>query len=225
MTALKWSGVLGAATFVAVLTWNWLDDNLLHWGIEDDRTSYVNDAELLRTLQAFEVVSIKHDYRASAEIEVDKSLRAGPARVGLPGWLAGQELKVTGDVTVAAGTDLAALTQDDIVVINEDDRQRVIIHVPAPQILSSQIRNDSTDIDTSQGVLTRASGRLGFDERDLRDEASDRLVNVANRAALDHGILSDASRQAKARLETFLASITPRESGVFYEVVVDAPLS
>jgi hypothetical protein len=209
---------------MAMLLWNWVDRNLLHWGLEDTRTSYVNQAELLKTLQAFEVVSIKQDYRAAAKIDVDKSLRAGPASVGLPGWLAGQELKISGEVTVAAGIDLSGLTNEDIEVQSFGERRHVIIHLPSAQILSTEIGRGTSDIDTDQGVLTRASTRLGFDERDLRDEASDRLSGVASTAALEHGILLEATAAAKTRLEGFLASVTPAESGISYEIVIDEPL-
>src|SRR5687768_16445656 len=113
-SAAKWLVLAGLAGLLVLLSWKWVDRNLLHWGVEDVRTTYLNEAELLKRLQAFEVVSVKHTYNTASEIDVDKRFSAGPARVSLPGWIAGQELRISGEVTIAAGVDLGGVGPADI---------------------------------------------------------------------------------------------------------------
>jgi hypothetical protein len=67
--------------------------------------------------------------------------------------------------------------------------------------------SNSIDISTSQGVLTRLRGRIGFSEADLKDGALDRLIGVARDGAVKNGILDDAQRETQWRLEGFLNSL------------------
>ena len=224
-STLKWLILAALVCILSLLAWRWVDRNLLHWGIEDSKISYVNEAELLKNLKGFEVVTTKHTYGVSADIDVDKALRAGPTRVGLPGWLAGQDLKVSGEVAVAAGVDLSGLTAEDMEVTAHPGGAHVVVRVPSARILSTEILPGTTDIDISQGIMTRLKTRIGLSERDLRDEATDRLGTVARNAALEKGVLEDAAGETELRLETFLASL-PRtgEGQVSYDVQVDRPL-
>jgi hypothetical protein len=207
LSAAKWLLLTSLICFLGFLAWKWVDRNLLHWGIEETRTNYVNEVELLNRLQAFELVSMKHTYQATAEIDTDKALRAGPAKVSLPGWLAGQDARISSEVAVAAGVDLSGLRPDDIEVVRMGSSVQVIIRVAPAQILSTEILPGTTDLETSQGMLTRAKTRIGLSERDLREEAVDRLGIVARTAAVDNGLLLEASRETELRLESFLSSL------------------
>jgi hypothetical protein len=172
-------------------------------------------------LRVFQVVTVKDKYQANAQIDVDKVFAAGPARVNLPGWVAGQKLNVSGDVVVAAGVDLSALGRDDIEVKRQGRETHVIISVPQPEILSTELVPNTIDIDTSQGVFTRLKTRLGFSETDLRDKAVDQLALSAQRAAATKGLLTEASSETQRRLEAFLQAL-PRGAGdtVTYEIQV-----
>ena len=121
--------------------------------------------------------------------------------------LAGQKMEVNGRVTVTAGADLSQLKKDDISVARQGDRVIVTLNVPAPQVFSAEPVANSIDIETSQGILTRFRSRIGFSEKDLKDEALDRLVGVARDGAVKNGLLADAQRETQWRLEGFLNSL------------------
>ena len=211
--------VLCLFAFSAFLTWRWAERNIFHWGIEDGKTTHVNGAQLLDRLKVFQVVSVKDTYAANTRVDVEKVFRAGPTRVDLPGWIAGQNMKASAKMSVSAGVDLGQLQADDVQVERRGRDTHVIISVPAPQILSTELVPNTMDIDTGQGVLTRVKTGLGFSEKDLRDGAMDGLVRSAQKEAEATGILDEAGRQVRLRLETFLAGL-PREpnSNIDYEV-------
>jgi hypothetical protein len=218
--------VVGLLLFSAWVAYRWADDNLLHWGIETTSVTETNTTELVARLQAFEVVTIKHQYDASTKIDVNKGLDAGPLSTGVPGWLAGQELKVRGQVQVAAGVDLSMLRPEDITVIDTDAGREVIVRVPAPFVTSTEIVSGSLDMDTSQGILTKVRTRVGLSERDLRDEAGDSISAAARSKALEDGLLAEASAEAKSRLEGFLNGLPQREGEhTVYRVEVAAVTS
>jgi hypothetical protein len=213
--------------FSAYQTWQWLDRSLLHWGIEDDKVTVVDEAELVERLRAFEVVTVKHVYDSSTAIDAGKRFAAGPARVSLPGWVAGQDLEAKGRVEVAAGVDLGRLSAADIEVFRDGAHTRVVVRVPAPELLSRELLLGTLDMDTSQGVLTRLKTRIGLSEKDLRDQAADRLALAAEARALEEGILSEAGLEAKLRLERFLNDIgaAAGQDAVYTVEVAEPPAS
>jgi hypothetical protein len=219
--------VLFSIAFSGYMGWQWLDRNLLHWGIEDGKVTVFDDAQIIERIRAFEVITVKHTYDASTSIDVSKDLNAGPARVALPGWIAGQDMRASAQVEVAAGVDLSAVTVSDIEVFYEAETTRVLVRIPAPQLFSRQLLPDTMDMDTSQGVLTRLKTRLGGSEKDLRDQAADRLAVAAETSALENGILTEAGVEAKLRLGRFLNDVASATSqNVVYVVeVVDVPVS
>jgi hypothetical protein len=216
--------VVAAMLFSAYVAYRWVDTNLLHWGVHTTSVTETNTTELVAKLQAFEVVTIKHQYDAATKITVHKGLDAGPLSTGLPGWIAGQELKVDGEVLVAAGIDLSALRPEDITMNDAADGREVVVHVPAPQVTSTEIVGGSLDMDTSRGILTRVRTNIGLSERDLRDEAGDSIAAAARSKAINDGLLTEASSEAKTRLEGFLNSL-PKADGdnVVYRIEVASP--
>jgi hypothetical protein len=208
----------------ALITWRWVDRNLLHWGVEDGKTTEVNSAELLERVRAFELTTVKHTYDSNAEVEMSKVFAAGPARLPLPSLVAGQKLDVTADVAVAAGVDLSKVRPEDMQVLREGNDVRVLITVPAPEILSAELIPNTLDMDTSQGLLTRLKTSIGFDEEDLRDQAADQTILIAKQSALEQGILDDAARETEQRLQAFLNSLPQTGDGrVTYQVVARPP--
>lgn len=212
--------LLGVSGLVA---WQWLNQNLLHWGVEDGRTTTVHQAELIERIRAFELATVKHTYAGQARVDDSKRLAAGPVRLGLPNWVAGQQLDVTGEVRVTAGVDLSAVSPDDIEVQRTGKETRVLIRLPAPMVLSSELLPDTLDLSTHEGVLTRVSRRVGVNERDLRDIAADQVIASARGAAIDQGILSDAAVEAQRRLGAFLAMLPAADGRVTYVIEIRAP--
>jgi hypothetical protein len=163
---------------------------------------------------------VKHTYDANAQVDVDKVLSAGPLRASLPPWMAGQSLDVTADVTVAAGVDLSKVRPEDMQVVREGNDVRVLITVPAPELLSAELVPDTLDMDTNQGLLTRVTTSIGLNERDLRDAAADQAILIAKQSAIEQGILDDAAREAELRLQTFLNSLPQTgDERVIYQIV------
>jgi hypothetical protein len=211
--------VIGLLAVGALVAYRWLDSNLLNWGINDGPVTAIDRTELLEKVRAFEVVSVKHTYQATTSVNASKELGAGPAEVPLPGWVAGQKLKVSGDVKIAAGVDLSRLAAEDIEVSRGDAGFRVVVDIPSAQITSRELVPQTLNISTSQGLLTRLKTRLGFNEKDLRDGSLDRLNASAEEAAVSSGILTEAGIEAKARLEAFLNGIASASGQpVSYEI-------
>jgi hypothetical protein len=196
-----------AMAFSAYVGWLWFNGNVLGLGIEDGKTTVVNEALLLEKIRAFELVTIKHTYETNASINAGKDLNLGVTRFGLPSWVAGQQMSVNGRVVVTAGADLSQVKSEDITLLRQGNNVQVVIDLPAPQVLSVAPDGGSVDIDTSQGILTRAKGRVGFGDADLKDQALERLVDVARAGAVKNGLLEDAQRETQWRLEGFLNSL------------------
>jgi hypothetical protein len=167
---------------------------------------------------------VKHTYQTNARIEQDKALNAAGVKMDLPSWLAGQNLDVNGRVVITAGTDLSQVKPEDMRVSRKDNSVVVTISVPSPQILSTEIVPNSLDIETGQGIMTRVTSRIGFSEKDLRDQAVDRLVTVAKQGALKNGVLAEAELEVIQRLEGFLNALPASGSvPVHYIVQVQPP--
>jgi hypothetical protein len=221
MPSLFTIAALLAMAFTTFMAFNWFNDNVFSLGIHDGETTVVNQAVLLEKVRAFELVTIKHTYQSNASIEASKDLNIGVADLGLPSWLAGQKMQVNGKVTVTAGADMSHLRKEDIVVSRQGDRMLVTLNLPAPQILSAEPVANSMDIETSQGLLTRFRSRVGLSEKDLKDDALDRLISVAKSGAVKNGLLNDAQRETQWRLEGFLNSLPGAGDGhVIYVVHV-----
>ena len=208
----------------AVVAWRWLDANLLHWGVADGKTQQVNHAELLERVRAFELATVKHTYAGQEHVEAGKILNAGPARVALPSFIAGQKLDVTGNVIITAGVDLSKVKPEDMEITRQGRDVRVLIHVPAPEILSAELVPNTLDLSTSAGLVTRLGQSVGIEEKDLRDRAADQVVLVAKERAVEQGILDDAAYETERRLRTFLQSLPQTgDERVTYDVDVRPP--
>jgi hypothetical protein len=221
-----WSFALASLLLLGLsglMTWRWVDRNLLHWGIEDGKTTQVNSVELLERVRAFELATVKHTYGGEAQIDAAKVLSAGPARLSLPSWMAGQRLDVRGNVIVTAGVDLARVRPEDMQITRQGRDVQVVIAIPAPELLSAELMPNTMDMGTSQGLLTRIKTSVGFDEKDLRDRAADQLIMVAKQSALEQGILDEAALETERRLQAFLNGLPQTGDGRVTYVVVARP--
>lgn len=221
-----WSFALGSVMLLvlaSLVTWRWVDSNLLHWGVDDGQTETVNNAELLERIRAFELATVKQTHATQSRIEAEKVLNAGPMRVSLPGWAAGQKLDIRGRAIVTAGVDLSRVGTDDMEVIREGKETKVLIRLPAPEVLSTELAPNSLELNASSGVLTRIGQSIGVSEKDLRARAADQVMVAARENALQQGILDDAARESERRLQAFLQSLPQPGGRVTYIVTVREP--
>ena len=213
--------LLGLSGLVA---WRWVDANLLHWGVDDGRTTTVDEAQLLERVRAFELATVKHTYAGEAHIEAAKVLNLGPKQWSLPGAVAGQKLDVKGNVVVTAGVDLSKVRPGDMEVTRQGKDTHVRVRVPAPEVLSAELVPNTLDMSTSAGMLTRVRQSIGLSEKDLRDRAADQVVRVARESAVEQGMLDDAARETERRLAAFLQSLPQTGTErVTYVVEVQQP--
>jgi hypothetical protein len=203
-------GFLGVLLLLGVagwFTWRWVDQNLLHWGLADGPTQTINESELLRRVQAFELTTVKQTYASHSEIDVSQKLNLGPKSVGLPSFLAGQRLKAKGQATITAGVDLSRVKPEDMQVTRDGKNVQVALTLPPPQVLSSALEPGTLDLSTSSGMLNRFGQAVGLNEQDLRDRAADEVTLAAREQALEQGILLDAAQEAGRRMQAFLQSL------------------
>ena len=225
--AAKWA-VLAGLTFVLVVgslaSWQWLDSHFFSIGIEDAGSTAVDEAVLLERVRAFELVTTKDTYDTRSNTDFHKRLNLGVTKFGLPGFLAGQELDVKAEVTVSAGVDMAQIRPEDIEVIDQGGGSVVVIRIPPSQITSTEVRPETFDISTDQGLFTRMQGAVGLGDKDVRDGAVSAVTSIAQEEALKGGLLQQASMEAKTRLQAFLQSLPQGEGEqVTYLVEFQAP--
>ncbi len=227
--ARKIGSLLALLALVAALglggltAWRWVDAALLHWGVGDGSVQTVGRGQLLQRVRAFELATVKQTYAGESHITADKVVAAGPMRVALPGWIAGQQLDVKGRATVTAGVDLSRVGTDDMEVTRNGKDIRVIIHVPAPQVLSTELVPNSLDMIAHAGLISRLGLDTGIGENDLRNRAADLVAENAREAAVRNGILEDAARETQQRLQAFLQSLPAAGGHVTYAVEVAPP--
>lgn len=226
--AAGWLTLLATLVGLALtgyIAWRWLESNIFSVGIEDAGTVTVNEAQLIESIRSFELVTVKNTYDASSNTDFKKRLNAGFTKISLPGWVAGQELDVKAEVTVAAGVDLNQVRPEDIEVIQQGSSSVVVVRIPEAQITSTEIDAESFDISTGSGLLTKVRGGVGLGNRDVRDGALEQVTAEARKQALDDGILTAATQEARARLQAFLQGLPQTAGGnVVYLVEAQAPL-
>lgn len=209
-SALRWVGVLSTLLVLTVggyVGWNWMHDHIFSIGIEDAGQVTVNQASLLEQVRTFELVTVKDTYDSRSHTAFNKRLNAGFTKIGLPGWVAGQDLKVTAKVTVAGGVDMAQVRPEDIQVIQNGQDAVVVVRIPEAQVTSTEIDANSFDISTSAGILTRIGNTVGLGDRDVRDSAVGAVTNLARDQAVADGILAQAQQEARTRLQAFLQAL------------------
>lgn len=69
--------------------WRWLEANVFNLGVEDAGQATVDRAELLSSVRAFELVTVKNGYDSNSHTAFKKRLNAGFTKLPLPGWVAG----------------------------------------------------------------------------------------------------------------------------------------
>ena len=99
---------------------------------------------------------------------------------------------------VEAGVDLANMGEEDVHI----DGDRVTIRLPEPEILSTSLDEDETD------VYDRDFGPLNFRPNDeLVEEARDEAVEGVEEAARENDVLDSARRNAEDSIRAFATTL------------------
>jgi hypothetical protein len=99
---------------------------------------------------------------------------------------------------VEAGVDLANMSEEDVHI----DGDRVTIRLPEPEILSTSLDEDETD------VYDRDFGPLNFRPNDeLVEEARDEAVERVEEAARENDVLDSARRNAEDSIRAFATTL------------------
>ena len=216
MRASGWLVFAASALMLVVtgfISWHWLQNTVFDIGVHDAGQTQINQTALLEQVHSFQLVTTHNVYDTRSDTDFHKELNLGLTSFGIPGWVAGQSLDVSAKVDVAAGVDLAGVTPQDIEVIQQGKDAVVVVRIPQAQIASAEIDPASFDISTSSGILTKITRTVGLHEKDVRDLAPGAVTNLAKDQAVKDGIIDDASREARARLQAFLEALPQGANG------------
>jgi hypothetical protein len=109
-------------------------------------------------------------------------------------WYGENRVLLVAHGVIKAGINLQKLKPGDVVVSGK----KISIHLPRPQITDAYLDDQKSKvIDHTTGLLR------GFD-KDLEQTAREEAVVDIRRAAIDNGILKDASDRAERELALFL---------------------
>ncbi|MEO6045162.1 MAG: DUF4230 domain-containing protein [Tepidiformaceae bacterium] len=201
--------------------WRWVNSNLFSLGVEDAGQVTVDRAQLLSSVQAFELVTVKNSYDSNSHTEFKKRLNAGFTKLPLPGWIAGEELNVKAKVTVAAGVNLRQVSASDIEVLREGAEPVVVIRIPEATILSTEIDAQSFNLSTSAGLLTKVGQTVGIGGGDVRDGSVAGVTSAAQKQAINDGILAHATQEARTQLQAFLQALPQAGGGAHVLYLVE----
>ena len=201
--------------------WRWVNSNLFSLGVEDAGQVTVDRAQLLSSVQAFELVTVKNSYDSNSHTEFKKRLNAGFTKLQLPGWIAGEELNVKAKVTVAAGVNLRQVSASDIEVLREGAEPVVVIRIPEATILSTEIDAQSFNLSTSAGLLTKVGQTVGIGGGDVRDGSVAGVTSAAQKQAVADGILAHATQEARTQLQAFLQALPQAGGGAHVLYLVE----
>ena len=128
---------------------------------------------------------------------MDKIVSGGQESQYLPKLLAGDRLLLIVYGEVTAGVDLGRIETSQV----EISGRAVETSIPPAEVFATRIDNDRTRVYAREtGLFTRPDPNL---ESDVRREAE----REVRQAALDAGILSTATANARATLSTFLKGL------------------
>jgi hypothetical protein len=133
----------------------------------------------------------------SVEYSLDKIVEGERQSAYLPDFLAGDKLLLVAHGEVIAGIDLGQLKAEDVQV-NGD---KVHVHLPAAQILTTRIDNGRTR------VYSRTTGLLVASDPNLESEVRETAEQQIAQAALDDGILDKARQNARTSVTALLYAL------------------
>lgn len=143
----------------------------------------------------------------TASYTVEKIIDAGTGGSRFQEFLFGDRILLIANGQIVAGFDFARVSERDLAI----DGTRVMLNLPAPQILFTRLDNEKTRVyDRSTGLLTKG-------ERDLEAEARAEAEISLRQAACEAGVLVSAEENGRKQMTAFLTALG------FSEVVVNIP--
>jgi Protein of unknown function (DUF4230) len=125
---------------------------------------------------------------------MDKIISGEHANAYLPKFLAGDRLLLVVHGEVVGGINLAGLQPGDVVI----QGQKVSIHLPAAEVLSTRIDNAKTK------VYSRDTGLFSSPDPNLESEVREEAERQLQQAALQDGILKIAADNARNTISSML---------------------
>ena len=171
--------VILAVIFIAGL---WLGFKLTHWvkggsGLHEENTETV--VEQVQTLS--ELVTVKY--------VVEKVIVLEDAK-----WYGENRVLLLAHGIVKAGIDLKRIKPDDVQISGK----KITIQLPPPELTDAYLDERQTR------VIDNTTGLLRTFDKNLESVARENAVMDIRRAAVENGILSDASQRAQLELAVFL---------------------
>jgi hypothetical protein len=192
--------LLGAVLMVLVMgALVWFSTGLGLWHLagllREGRTQFNVDqptvVHQIQQLQRLETVSYTMDKIISGEHD----------NAYLPKFLAGDRLLLVVHGEVVGGINLAGLQPGDVLV----QGQKVSIHLPAAEVLSTRIDNAKTR------VYSRDTGLFSSPDPNLESEVRQEAERQLQQAALQDGILKIAADNARSTIASILKGFGFRE--------------
>jgi hypothetical protein len=109
-------------------------------------------------------------------------------------WYGENRVLLMAHGVVKAGIDLKRLQPGDVKVSGKT----IYVHLPPPQLTDAYLD------DTKSKVIDHTTGLLRDFDKDLEQTAREEAVLDIRRAAINNGILNDASERAQLELAVFL---------------------
>jgi uncharacterized protein DUF4230 len=132
---------------------------------------------------------------------MDKIISGEHSNQYLPKFLAGDRLLLIVHGEAVAGINLASLQASDVTVRGD----RVSIHLPAAEVFSTRIDNAKTR------VYSRDTGLFSAPDPNLESEVREEAERQLGQAALQDGILANATENAKTTITGLLRGFGFRE--------------
>jgi hypothetical protein len=186
-------GVLIATALLATLIWLATGLGLFHL-----LTSFRAGHAIMNVDQPTVVRQIQKLQRLeTVSYTMDKIISGEHANAYLPKFLVGDHLLLVVHGEVVAGINLASLQNGDVQV----QGQKVSIHLPAAEVLSTRIDNAKTR------VYSRDTGLFSTPDPNLESEVREEAERQLQQAALQDGILKTAADNARSTLSGMLQGV------------------
>jgi len=152
-----------------------------------------------RTLINVDQPTVVHQIQQLQRLEtvsytMDKIISGEHDNAYLPKFLAGDRLLLVVHGEVVGGINLAGLKPGDVVI----QGQKVLIHLPAAEVLSTRIDNARTK------VYSRDTGLFSSPDPNLESEVREEAERQLQQAALQDGILKIAANNARSTISGML---------------------
>jgi hypothetical protein len=136
---------------------------------------------------------------------MDKIISGEHANAYLPKFLAGDRLLLVVHGEVVGGINLANLQSSDVLI----QGQKVSIHLPAAEVLSTRIDNARTR------VYSRDTGLFSTPDPNLESEVREEAEHELQQAAVQDGILKIAADNAQSTISGMLKGLGFREVDIY----------